>query len=116
MAPWPGEAKASRTRPSSSAASLSNTLDADLHLRAGAALADLRDAGIWIVGSGMSFHNMRGYGNPAFAPVSDTFDQWLTDAVQAEPARRNILLREWETAPAARLSHPLSDAPEAATA
>lgn len=86
--------------------SLSNTLDADLHLRAGAALADLRDAGIWIVGSGMSFHNMRGYGNPAFAPVSDTFDHWLTDAVQAEPARRNILLREWETAPAARLSHP----------
>lgn len=86
--------------------SLSTTLDPGLHLRAGAALADLRDAGIWIIGSGMSFHNMRGYGNPAFAPVSDTFDQWLTEAVQAEPARRHALLRNWETAPAARLSHP----------
>lgn len=86
--------------------SLSTTLDPALHLRAGAALAGLRAAGIWIVGSGMSFHNMRGYGNPAFAPVSDAFDQWLTQAVQAEPPQRDALLRDWESAPAARLSHP----------
>ena len=86
--------------------SLRHDLDAQAHLDAGRALAPLRDEGVLIVGSGMSFHNMRGYGDPRFAPISDEFDRWLSAAVEAEPAQRLSALRDWAQAPAARLCHP----------
>jgi aromatic ring-opening dioxygenase catalytic subunit (LigB family) len=86
--------------------SLRSDLDPQAHLQAGQALAALRDEGVLIVGSGMSFHNMRGYGDPRFGPISDEFDQWLTDAVQSEPAQRHQALVDWAQAPSARLSHP----------
>ena len=62
--------------------------------------------GVLIVGSGMSFHNMRAYGNPQFGPVSATFDDWLTKAVESGPEKRHRLLANWELAPGARLCHP----------
>lgn len=86
--------------------SLTQDLDPEAHLRAGQALAPLRDEGVLIVGSGMSFHNMRGYGDPRFGPVSDAFDAWLTQAVQAPPAQRHQALADWAQAPGARLCHP----------
>lgn len=86
--------------------SLSTTLDPALHLAAGAALQALRDEGVLIIGSGMSFHNMRGYGDPRFGPVSDQFDAWLTQAVSAAPAQRHQALVDWAQAPSARLCHP----------
>jgi len=86
--------------------SLDRSLDPALHLAAGAALAGLRDEGVLILGSGMSFHNMRGYGDGRFTAPSLAFDEWLTAAVEAEGPRRNAALAQWETAPAARLSHP----------
>jgi aromatic ring-opening dioxygenase catalytic subunit (LigB family) len=54
----------------------------------------------------MSFHNMRAYGNPQFGPVSDGFDDWLTQAVESSPQERDRLLTNWEQAPGARLCHP----------
>lgn len=60
----------------------------------------------FFIGSGMSFHNMRAYGNPQFGPVSDAFDDWLTHAVQASPQERDRLLENWEQAPGARHCHP----------
>ena len=87
--------------------SLRSDLDPQAHLQAGQALTALRNEGVLIVGSGMSFHNMRGYGDPRFGPISDEFDQWLRDAVQSEPAQRYRALVDWAQAPSARLSHPL---------
>ena len=86
--------------------SLNSSLDPQIHLQLGQALTTLRDEGVLIVGSGMSFHNMRGYGDPRFGPISDEFDHWLTDAVQAEPAQRRQALIDWAQAPSARMSHP----------
>lgn len=86
--------------------SLRSDLDPQAHLAAGQALRALRDEGVLIVGSGMSFHNMRGYGDPRFAPISDEFDHWLTAAVELPPGERERALQRWEDAPAARLCHP----------
>lgn len=86
--------------------SLRRSLDPVAHLEAGRALQGLRDEGVLIVGSGMSFHNMRGYNDPRFAPISDQFDGWLVTAVQSPPDLRTRALADWERAPAARLCHP----------
>jgi len=82
-------------------------LDPERHLEIGRALAPLRDEGVLIVGSGMSYHNMREFmsRSPA-AKGGESFDAWLADAAQAEPARRDERLRSWQRAPGARLAHP----------
>lgn len=87
--------------------SLQAGLDPAAHLAIGRALAGLRDEGVLIVGSGMSYHNLRalfsGRGNDEAAH----FDAWLVEAVtDADPARRDAKLREWERAPDARACHP----------
>ena len=87
--------------------SLLQGLDAAQHLAAGRALAGLREEGIWLVGSGMSYHNLRGFG-AAHRGVSEDFDAWLTAAVQ-EPAGREQKLVHWEAAPAAREAHPRAE-------
>ena len=88
--------------------SLLRSLDAADHVALGRALAPLRDEGVLIVGSGMSYHNMRGYGDPRSAPISAEFDRWLTDTVALPAEQRDARLAEWATAsgPAGRLSHP----------
>ena len=86
--------------------SLLDSLDPARHLEVGHALESLRDEDVLIIGSGMSFHNMRAYGNPQYGPVSDAFDDWLTRAVESTPDERNRLLTDWEQAPFARQCHP----------
>ena len=86
--------------------SLKRELDPAEHLAAGRALAALRDEGILIIGSGMSYHNMRGYRTPHAAQVSPVFDAWLTKAVEADPATRWQQLAQWAKAPGGRESHP----------
>lgn len=86
--------------------SLHNSLNPTQHLEAGRALQALRNQNVLIIGSGMSFHNMRAYGNSQFGPVSDTFDEWLTQAVEANPEDRYRLLSNWDQAPGARDCHP----------
>lgn len=86
--------------------SLRRDLDPAAHLEAGRALAGLRDKGVLIIGSGMSFHNMRGYGDRRFTAPSAEFDEWLTAAVESPPEQREALLRDWTAAPHARLCHP----------
>ncbi|MDB5736365.1 MAG: dioxygenase [Sphingomonas bacterium] len=81
-------------------------LDPALHLAAGRALAPLRDEGVLIVGAGMSFHNMRGYGDPRFTAPSQAFDGWLAEASGLAAAERAQALSGWADAPSGRLSHP----------
>jgi aromatic ring-opening dioxygenase catalytic subunit (LigB family) len=86
--------------------SLRTGLDPEEHLAIGRALAPLRDEGVFIVGSGMTFHNMRGFGDPRATPISEAFDAWLQQAATAPQAQRDSQLADWEAAPAARLAHP----------
>ena len=74
----------------------------------GRALAPLRDEGVLIIGSGMSFHNMRAYGDPRATPVSQQFDAWLSETVALPEPERTARLARWDSAsgPAGRLSHP----------
>jgi aromatic ring-opening dioxygenase catalytic subunit (LigB family) len=86
--------------------SLDQSLDAALHAKAGQALTALRDENVLIIGSGMSFHNMRAYGNPAFTLPSRQFDNWLAVAMALPPEQRSAQLALWDHAPGGRISHP----------
>ena len=85
--------------------SLRQDLDPEAHLMAGKAIAALRDEGVLIVGSGMSFHNMRGYGDKKFTAPSVAFDDWLTKTVAADEDARFAALSDWSKAPHAIESH-----------
>jgi aromatic ring-opening dioxygenase catalytic subunit (LigB family) len=86
------------------AMSLQAGLDPLAHIVMGQALRPLRDAGVLIVGSGMSYHNLGG--SPNAATESRTFDAWLDTALQGDSAHRKARLAQWTATPAARQSHP----------
>ena len=86
--------------------SLVKGLDPRVHLAIGQALAPLRDEGVLIVGSGMSFHNMRAFGNPQAGPQAEAFDAWVRETALLGASERNRRLANWTDAPAARFCHP----------
>ena len=86
--------------------SLRNGLDPAEHIALGRALAPLRHEGVLIVGSGLSYHNLRNFG-PQAREVSKAFDDWLNRTVVEAASRQRIDgLLDWALAPAARMAHP----------
>lgn len=89
--------------------SLKRGYDPQSHLVAGRALAPLREEGVLIIGSGLTYHNLRAMGPQAHV-ASKAFDDWLFEtAAEADPAKRCERLLAWQLAPAARLAHPRED-------
>ncbi|MBB3912534.1 DODA-type extradiol aromatic ring-opening family dioxygenase [Sphingomonas desiccabilis] len=90
--------------------SLKQGLDPEAHLAIGRALAPLRGEGVLIVGSGQSYHNMRGFmgGSGRADPDAQAFDAWLREAM-ADGNTRDRSLIAWEQAPGARQAQPRED-------
>lgn len=86
--------------------SLKRGLDPAEHLAIGRALAPLRNEDIFIVASGMTFHNLRALGDPRALGYSEAFDAWLREVMARDPEGRAQGLTEWKSAPAARIAHP----------
>jgi aromatic ring-opening dioxygenase catalytic subunit (LigB family) len=83
--------------------------DPAAHLAAGRLLAPLRDEGVLIVGSGLSYHNLRLLNTAGTVP-SQQFDAWLQQTLTGSSApERSARLTQWEQAPAARIAHARED-------
>lgn len=90
--------------------SLDAGFDPALHLAVGRALAPLRDQGVLIIGSGLSYHNLREMRGSRGHEPSRRFNDWLTHTlVHTSPDKRAERLLAWDQAPFARSAHPRED-------
>lgn len=86
--------------------SLQENLDPATHLAIGRALAPLRHEDVLIVGTGMSYHNLRNFFSGRGNTEAEAFDVWLNETLSAPAAERARRLIAWEEAPGAIASHP----------
>ncbi len=90
--------------------SIKSSYDPAEHLALGQALAPVRDEGVLIVGSGLTYHNMQGFGRDSSTAAAESFTRYLNDAIALKNTRaRDEKLLHWEGAPSARLAHPRED-------
>jgi aromatic ring-opening dioxygenase catalytic subunit (LigB family) len=89
--------------------SIQKRYDSRVHIELGRSLKSLRNEGVLILGSGLSFHNLGLFGEEAKLP-SQQFDRWLQNTLlhQSGEARVESLLN-WSKAPSARIAHPRED-------
>lgn len=88
--------------------SMKSNLDPKEHIRLGELLAPLREENVLIIGSGLTYHNLRAFFSGGKLP-SEAFEEWLTKAIETEATARNHFLTHWTEAPSARLAHPRED-------
>lgn len=88
--------------------SLRQDLDPAAHLEIGRAIAPLRDDGVLIIGSGLSYHNLGalGSGGPA-TEASVPFHAWLDATLTGDDIDGQ--LQRWTRAPLAREVHPRAE-------
>lgn len=85
--------------------SLLKSLDPEAHFKIGEAISALRDEGVMIIGSGLSFHNLRLMGPEGQKPSAE-FDAWLQQTLMQPQQQRQQQLQRWLDAPHARTCHP----------
>ncbi|KAJ0169833.1 hypothetical protein K1T71_014439 [Dendrolimus kikuchii] len=83
--------------------------DPQEHYKLGQVLYDLRKEGVAIIGSGMSYHNMREfrYGRYKAEVVNKEFDDFLFKTCTAEDDKRRDGLLKWREQPGATDAHPI---------
>ncbi|KAJ3121543.1 hypothetical protein HK098_003608 [Nowakowskiella sp. JEL0407] len=87
--------------------SLLSSLDPAKHIQIGKALAKLREENIAILGSGLSFHNMRAFFGGDNRGDSKAFDTALNAVVtNADTQEMEKMLTNWKTLPQALYCHP----------
>jgi aromatic ring-opening dioxygenase catalytic subunit (LigB family) len=90
--------------------SIDKAFDPALHLHVGRLLAPLRDEGVLIVGSGLSYHNLKAMRDGSGFEASRDFDAWLQQTlIDAGSQERAARLEQWANAPFARAAHPRED-------
>ncbi len=90
--------------------SLQSDLDSAAHLAIGRALTPLRRENVLILGSGQTYHNMRGFRGAADGADAgaEAFDAWLRMAMTNGDTRDDALIG-WATTPGARDAQPHED-------
>jgi aromatic ring-opening dioxygenase catalytic subunit (LigB family) len=90
--------------------SLQHGLNPAAHIAIGRALKPLRHEGVLIIGSGQTYHNMRGFMTRGIFPdpMAEAFDTWLRHEMLDGTTRDRALI-DWERAPGARQAQPHED-------
>lgn len=91
--------------------SLLTSLDPKAHIQMGKVLSELRNENILIIGSGLSFHNMKAFFQTMSAPdeKNEKFENWLIDTCTNSKITADVReekLEAWTEAPFARYCHP----------